>query len=138
MCLSVKLTVFFEEPFWIGIFERGEENSLCVCRVVFGKEPKDYEIYEFVLKEYNNLKFGMPTSVDESKTNRINPKRLLRKIKKETKAAGVGTKAQLAIKQQYEANKSERIAISRDEMERQNEERYELRKEKKKKKHRGH
>ncbi len=35
-----KLTVFFEEPFWIGVFERISGDKLSVSRVVFGTEPK--------------------------------------------------------------------------------------------------
>ena len=33
------LTVFFEGPFWVGVFERVEDGRLSVCRVVFGSEP---------------------------------------------------------------------------------------------------
>ena len=54
-----KLTVFFEEPFWVGIFERIEDGKLSVAKVTFGAEPKDYDIQEFliiVLKQIvNNL-----------------------------------------------------------------------------------
>ena len=46
-----KLTVFFEDPFWVGIFERVESGKLSVCRVVFGSEPKDYEVWEFCAGE---------------------------------------------------------------------------------------
>lgn len=53
---SGKLTVFFDEPFWVGVFERIEDGKLSVCRVTFGAEPKDYEIYEFVLAHYYVLK----------------------------------------------------------------------------------
>ncbi len=35
-----KLTVFFEEPFWVGVFERTENGKLSVCKVSFGAEPK--------------------------------------------------------------------------------------------------
>jgi hypothetical protein len=28
--------VFFEEPFWIGVFERVEDEKLAVCKVTFG------------------------------------------------------------------------------------------------------
>ena len=52
-----KLTVFFDDPFWVGLFERVEKDKLSVCRVVFGAEPKDYEVYDFILKNYNPLKF---------------------------------------------------------------------------------
>ena len=37
---STKLTVFFEAPFWIGVFERIERRKLSVCKVVFGAEPR--------------------------------------------------------------------------------------------------
>ena len=39
-----RLTVLFEAPFWVGIFERIEGNTLSVCKVTFGAEPKDYEV----------------------------------------------------------------------------------------------
>ena len=42
-----KLTVFFEEPFWVGIFERIEDGKLSVAKVTFGAEPKDYEVQEY-------------------------------------------------------------------------------------------
>ncbi len=28
--VSGRLTVFFEEPFWVGIFERTSEGKLCM------------------------------------------------------------------------------------------------------------
>lgn len=30
--VSVKLTVYFEDPFWIGIFEKGIDEKLSVCK----------------------------------------------------------------------------------------------------------
>ena len=39
-----KLTVYFEAPFWVGIFERIDGDKLSVAKVTFGAEPKDYEI----------------------------------------------------------------------------------------------
>lgn len=38
---SGKLTVFFEDPFWIGIFGRISDRKLLVCKVTFGAESKD-------------------------------------------------------------------------------------------------
>lgn len=46
-----KLTVFFEKPFWVGVFERVEGEKLSVSKVTFGAEPKDYEIYAFILEK---------------------------------------------------------------------------------------
>ena len=31
-----KLTVYFEEPFWIGVFERIEDGKLSVAKVNIG------------------------------------------------------------------------------------------------------
>ena len=47
-----KLTVFFEEPFWVGIFERIEDGKLSVAKITFGAEPKDYEVQEYIQKCY--------------------------------------------------------------------------------------
>ena len=55
-----RLTVFFEEPFWVGVFERIEDGKLSVCKVTFGAEPKDYEVWEYVLTHFNHLEFSPP------------------------------------------------------------------------------
>ena len=60
-----RLTVYFEEPFWVGIFERISGGMLTVCKVTFGAEPKDYEVQEFILKHYR-----MPVSISDMKKKR--------------------------------------------------------------------
>ena len=62
---STKLTVFFEAPFWIGVFERIERRKLSVCKVVFGAEPKDYEVWEYLLKNYSRLRFSPSVETKE-------------------------------------------------------------------------
>ena len=66
-----KLTVFFEEPFWVGIFERIEDGKLSVAKVTFGVEPKDYEVQEYIQKCYFSLKFSpvVETVVKDIKRN---------------------------------------------------------------------
>ena len=61
--------MFFEEPFWVGVFERNENGKLSVAKVTFGAEPKDYEILDFVLKHYYDLQFSpaVATVVKETK-----------------------------------------------------------------------
>lgn len=49
------LTVYFEGPFWVGVFERITDGKLSVCKVTFGAEPKDQQVWEFILKHYANL-----------------------------------------------------------------------------------
>ena len=55
---SCKLTVFFENPFWVGVLECNEDGKLTVSKITFYKEPKDYEIRDFILKKYNQLNFS--------------------------------------------------------------------------------
>ncbi|AGK96959.1 YjdF family protein [Clostridium pasteurianum] len=138
MKISIKFTVFFEGVFWVGVFERVSGEKYEVSKVIFGIEPKDYEVYDFVLKNFYSLKFSNSLSIAESKNKKINPKRLQREIKKETENSGVGTKAQLAIKLQYEANKEERRKNSKKKNEQEKERQFELRQRKKKEKHNGH
>ena len=38
---EAKLTVYFDEPFWVGVFEELDGKRLSVCKVVFGAEPTD-------------------------------------------------------------------------------------------------
>ena len=78
--VSGKLTVFFEEPFWVGVFERVSDGKLFVCKVTFGAEPKDYEIYDFVLNHYYDLQFS-PAVDAVMKTTKKNPKRVQRDVK---------------------------------------------------------
>lgn len=66
---SGRLTVFFEEPF-LGVFERVSDGKLSVCKVKFGAEPKDYEIYDFVLKNYYRLRFSPAVATDVKEAGR--------------------------------------------------------------------
>ncbi|WP_442781223.1 YjdF family protein [Clostridium sp. ZS2-4] len=109
-----------------------------MCRVVFGQEPKDYEIYEFVLKNYYNLKFSKPLQIDEKPKIKINPKRMQRKIRETLQKNGIGTKAQQAIKLDYENKKSERKMLSKENREREKQLKFQKKQEKKKQKKRGH
>lgn len=136
--LSIKLTVYYENPFWVGVFERTESDKIETCKVVFGSEPRDCEIYEFILKNYRNLKFSKPISIDSKSKKRINPKRLQKQIHKSTEEKGISTKSQIAIKLQLEANKVERKKTSKEQKELQKKLDYEKKQQKKKQKKRGH
>ena len=46
---KAKLTVLFDPPFWIGLFERERAGRYEACRVVFGAEPRDIEVYACIL-----------------------------------------------------------------------------------------
>ena len=131
-----KLTVFFEEPFWIGVIECITDGKLSVAKVTFGAEPKDYEVQEYVNKHYYSLLFSpaVATVVKEAKSN---PKRAKRDAKKQMQEC-IGTKSQQALKLQQEQNKLERKLKSREKKEADKLRMFELSQQKRRKKHKGH
>ena len=135
--VSDKLTVFFEEPFWVGVFEHIEDEKLSVAKVTFGAEPKDYEIQKYLQKYYYSLQFSpaVATVVKEAKRN---PKRMQRNAKKQMQENGIGTKSQQALILQQEQNKQERKLKSRNRKEAEEMRMFELKQQKKKEKHKGH
>lgn len=132
-----KLTVYFESPFWVGVFERIENGKLSVCKVTFGSEPKDYEVWEYVLKNYYQLKFSPAVDVVVKK-EATNPKRVQREARKQTVAIGIGTKSQQALQMQREENKLERKSVSREQREAEKQRQFELKQLRKREKHKGH
>ena len=132
-----KLTIYFEEPFWVGVFEELDGKKLSVCRVVFGAEPTDAQIYAFVLRYFNHLPFSPPIKT-EIKQKADNPKRRQRNARKQMESSGIGTKSQQALQKQYEENKLERKHHSREQREAEKQRMFELKQQKRKEKHRGH
>ena len=108
-----------------------------VCKVTFGAEPKDYEVYDFVLKNYYQLRFSPAVATDVKETGR-NPKRIQREVRKQVQNSGIGTKSQQALKLQQEQNKQERKEKSRKRKEAEEQRMFELKQRKKREKHKGH
>ena len=133
----VSLTVFFENPFLVGVFERVSNGKLSVCKVTFGAEPKDYEVWEFVLKHYDKLVFS-PAIETEVKKIADNPKRRQREARNQLCAFGIGTKSQRALQMQREEIKIERKQISRAQREAEKQRRFDLKQHKRKERHKGH
>ena len=132
-----KLTVYFEEPFWIGVFERIEDGKLSVAKVTFGAEPKDYEVQEYIQKHYASLKFS-PAVDAVVKDIKRNPKRMQREARRQMQETGIGTKSQQALKLQQEQNKQERKEKKRKKKEAEEQRMFELKQRKKREKHKGH
>lgn len=134
--IETRLTVLYEEPFWIGVSERVENGKLTVAKHTFGAEPSMAEIYEFVLGHSYDLKYSPPVDAD-MKREHINPKRRQREARKMVAQKGVGTKSQQALKMQREENKIERKQISKEQKEADKQRRFEMKQQKKRDKHRG-
>ena len=135
--MKASLTVFFEDPFWVGVFERMDNGKLSVCKVTFGAEPKDYDVLEFVLQHYNALVFS-PAVETETRKMADNAKRRLRNARKQTERSGIGTKSQQVLQLQREVMKTERLQFSREQRDAEAQRRFEMKQIKKKEKRRGH
>ena len=109
---SVKLTVFFEGPFWVGVFERVSEGKLTVCKVTFGAEPKDGEVWEFILKNYHRLSFS-PAVGAPAKRAAGSPKRRQRSAGYWDKVSA-GVKAPAGDSQRSTPGASQRTAGGRE------------------------
>ena len=136
----MRLTVYFDGQFWCGLIERFDDGILSADRHIFGAEPKDGEIEDFVnhhlVKIIKNTASGIGSNLPEIK--KINPKRLKKLAALEMKSVSVSTKAQEALQQQLEANKKEKQRIAKDRLEELKEYKRAIAVEKRKKKHRGH
>ena len=119
------------------MYERFDDDKYEVCKITFGAEPKDYEVYNFLLKNWHMLRFSPPIKTDRAIERKINPKRMQREINSQLENKGIGTKAQQALNLQHEQNKIERKTQSREQREAEKERQFALRQKKKKAKHRG-
>ena len=134
---KAKLTILFDPPFWVGLFERERGGRYEACKVTFGAEPKDYDVYTFVLNHYCGLEFSPALAAERTEERTINPKRAQRLAREQTRETGIGTKAQQALQLQREQNKAERRVLSREAREAEEQRRFQLRQEKRKAKHKG-
>ena len=128
----------FQDPFWVGIYERREGRTYQVCKITFGAEPKDYEVYAFLLEHWRHLPFSPSMEAAAPEERRINPKRMQRQIQKSLQNTGIGTKAQQALQLQREQGKEARKQASREEREAEADRQFALRQEKRREKHKGH
>jgi hypothetical protein len=133
-----KLTVYFDDPFWVGVFECKDQIGYRVSRVVFGAEPTDVELYEYIQREYACLDFGKPIQNQIKIVRKKNFKRMQREVRREVYEQGVGTKAQQAMKFQMELSKKEHQVRSREQREQEKALKFKIKQDKKKEKHRGH
>lgn len=134
-----RFTIFFDSPFWVGLYYRQEGDSLSLCKITFGAEPRDNEVYEFLLNHWRRLRFSPAVAADDLPTWPVNPKRRQREIRREMEQASViGTKAQQALQAQREAQKDERTHRQKERKELEAERKFSLRQEKRKEKHKGH
>jgi hypothetical protein len=131
-------TVFFEGPFWVGILESEHEGSLVVARHVFGSEPSNAELLDFMLYRFSGMRRSRPKpgQAEPRTCAPMNPKRAQRAARR-AQARPPSTKAQAALSAALEEGAAERAVTSREERRARVERRFSLRSEKKKRRHSG-
>jgi hypothetical protein len=79
--MYVTFTVFFDDPFWVGLYKIEDETVSRCARIVFSGAPADVELYDYFLRHYNDFQFT--DYADAENPVRIrNPKRRQREISK--------------------------------------------------------
>lgn len=115
--ISCSFTVFFEDPFWVGVFERRKayqgEDLLTACKITFGAQPTDPQVYEYLLEHYRDLKFSPPVLAKQQNLAK-NPKRIQREIQRSVRSNGTGTKSQQALSKMREENNLEAVQRRRE------------------------
>jgi hypothetical protein len=136
---NMTLTVLFDGQFYIGLLEHTMGGQYYACRHIFGAEPGESEIMQFVLHQMSALLSAdsSPSSADEAPHMKINPKRLKRMAARQSEEKAISTKAQTAIKREQEQQTVERKQQSREEKLAKEEYKRGLKAAKKKQKHRG-
>ncbi|MBA9039937.1 hypothetical protein HNP21_003044 [Bacillus aryabhattai] len=136
----MSLTIYHDGQFWVGIIEVVEDGKLRAFRYVFGTEPKDTEILDFInyrLLEVINQSVHAGLDVKIKSNKKVNPKRLQRQVAKEINNVGISTKAQEAVKKEYEEKKKSRKKKAKQYREELKEQKYFIKKQKAKAKHKG-
>lgn len=73
-------TVTFENPYWVGVFERFDERGYSAAKIIFGAEPNAEIIHMTILYEYRRLVFSSPTLERLPQTQHVNYKRRQREL----------------------------------------------------------
>ena len=138
--VSSTLTVYFDGQFWVGMAELVEKDQLRACKIVFGAEPSNEEILDFVLTRWVGLDFSAPIAQENQHrpTDAGNPKRRKRQVAKALHQRSDATKAQQALSEQREAEAELRKERASERRALKTQERFEQKTEKRKQKHRGH
>ena len=133
---TIGFTVYFDDPFWVGVLEAVSRGKLSACKITFGAEPKEYEVHSFLLQNFYKLKLSPPVEAGIRAVHR-NPKRMQRAVRKQVQETGIGTKSQQALKLQQEEKKAEHKTRSKERRSLEKQQRFEEKQMKKKEKHRG-
>ena len=139
------ITITFESPFWIALFEMNDERGYSVAREVIGvSEPTGSDISLFLARlDFARLAYSTPTlcKSDNNRHHTMSYKRIQKKIKREMVCKEFKysfTKAQIELKKMHQEKKIERKCLSKQINEKKKERKFQMKQQKRFEKHRGH
>jgi len=100
-CVSSVFTVFFEDPFWVGILEENYDGEKYMGKHIFGAEPSNSDLLQFCAHGFEKIK-KIKVSEADVETKKVNYKKSIYKAKKTQEKVGVGTKSQKLFKVAFE------------------------------------
>jgi hypothetical protein len=138
--MYTSFTVYFDGKFWSGVFERSSHEGYSAAKTVFGAEPSDAELLDFIRYRFDSVVFSKPDREENySGTEKpISPKRMILLIRDQMKEKGLSSKSHDAINRAFEEKKIERKTRRKEKREEALKRKFELKQMKKKEKKRGH
>jgi len=135
----MRLTILFDSPYWIGLLEDERDGLLYATLHIFGAEPSDQEIYQFVLHDLLTLTAQMTVGIpfEQNEQHHVNPKRMQREVRCELAQGGISSKSQEAMRLQTENNKQQRQQENRIERDALRDHKRTIAREKAKARHKG-
>lgn len=136
----MKLTIYFDGSFWCGLVEVEDDGHYQAIRHVFGPEPKDADVWEFVTKCLPHLlkQTGAVATQKKTAEKKLSPKRMQRLINREKRQPVVSTKAQMAMSEIREQSKAANKSQKRRKKAEYADKRFQQKQAKKHEKHKGH
>jgi hypothetical protein len=137
------MTVFFDDPFWVAVLELRDDGRVRAARHVFGAEPTDAELYQFLLRHGGALlsRAARGSAVAEGQPGPApvrNPKRRAREAARAAALPRPSTAAQDAVRQDLELRKKAAAQQGRERREEHAEHRREVRRARSRARRRGH
>ena len=131
------VSIVYDEPFWIALFESFYEGTYSVAREVIG--TSDIVMF-FENLDWQRLHYTVPTVEERQKKYKVSFKKqqkLAQKTMKSSNYKYVYSKAQEELKKQQEQDHKMKKALARHQREEDRERKFEIRQAKKKQKHKG-
>ena len=133
-------TVYYQGPYWVGVLERYDTEGYWVGRHVFGGEPSNAELEQFLANEFDRIRLALsPLPLPENALPAPvpNAKRALRIAKKE-QGKGLDSYTHIALQSQLKNSKLVRKEASKADREAAAILKFQLRADKRREKKKGH